>query len=381
MTSRISLDFIITGVKSTINAIQAREYLLERSLDHKRIIKANVMHLIGHQEFSTHVTELEWLLNNASEADFILELSVDDVQKVESTALHDIICIIDKFKERYEALDNVPHIQIPMKIPPFKGLWYKTKLRRRVIRYMSNKFNGLPKVALLVPMTLKGLRNSGTIPLLCTLAPALEKTFSHCFMNRGLYLGIDEDEQIPAGIIKQIQLRFKKVLKITHERTIKFPKKWRSETNMARMYNELFKYAIMDGYDFAVQLQDDARPETSTWDKLLGSYLCLNPSAIGAYSMKDRINTQRMNNIMVSRSHFDLFGYMFNPACMDPATWIKQVLGSYSKVVPKCKVTNTIRDRRSLNGTSHMYMNYGQTNEAVISKDREGFENAIQGLM
>jgi hypothetical protein len=356
----MSVDLIVTNVQTSDNAKVAETYL-------QNIMPgARVLHLIGGGE------ELQWLLYSAATSgQFIIQIPFDQYKQFSPEPF---ISAMQSFQARFQPSDEPDacgRVRVPTTTFP---MWFSVHNRHRYVRVMTNNFKPLPKIALLVPMTLRGISN-GSLPILSHLRVALSKTFAHCLMIRGLYLGIDEDEHISTNILAQITRGFSsQQLGLRHERTVKFPSEWRRDQTMARMYNELFRYSMMDGYDFAIQLQDDARPETSAWDKIIGSYVCANPLAIGAYSLQDRYAPDRFTNILVSRTHFDIFGYLFNPQCLDTSTWIKNVLGVYARIVSRTKVSNTIRTRRCMNGTARIYRNYGLSNAAMEQNDREHFE-------
>jgi hypothetical protein len=378
MAHPITVDFIVTDVTTTGNSTEAKRYLTNIMPSQPRI-NGTVLHLVCVKDDS-RVTQLQWLLYNAASGPFVVEVPFGGMKNFLPSSMRKIVETIDTFQAEFEPnLDTgAPgRVVIPLPAEGIAGvsnMWFALHNRTRHLRFIHGRFKSLPRIALLVPMSLRGIRDN-TIPVLGTLAPALTKTFAHTRMTRGLYLGVDEDESIKPGVLGQITNRFSRGLKIKHERTVKFPAEWRKDPSMARMYNELYKYAMMDGYDFAIQLQDDARPETASWDKLLGSYLCGNPLAIGAYSPKDRFNEGTLTNCMVSRTHFDIFGFMFNPKCLDTSVWTKNVLGTYAKIINRATMTNTVRNRRKANGTAHIYANHGRSDEELEQKDREHFED------
>jgi len=361
------MDIIVTSTRTRENARDITSMLREYTHD-----KARVLYYLG-VDGCGGVSEHDWLLYTAATAPFICHIDFADASSVRAATFEKLAALIATI-----ASSTTPSTSARERVPlPADGIPGVTALYRGVhnnerrLRHMSTYFaNGPPRVALLVPMSLRGVRN-GTVPILKTLAPALASTFSHSQLRRGLYLGIDEDEHICTRTLDMISNRFNRDMNVPHECTIRFPKAWRDEPTPAKMYNALFLRAMMDGYDFAVQLQDDARPETPMWDRLLGSFLCSNPLAFGAYSMQDRYAPTRLTNIMVSRTFFDVFGMLFNEEAPDTQQWVRDVLGSYAAVVPRASVTNTIRvTRRLANGTAHVYAHAGESNEALVAADR-----------
>ena len=379
-TAPIDIDFVIPDTLSSGHANVGRQHILNLTAEYPRIA-CQVLHYTATAEEieKSGVSSEDWLIFNAASATYIC---ITPIEKLKDESLTKLITIIDEFRatKAFPDPDGPGRVDIalPTPITGVTRLVYNVHNRHRALRNIGAAFSNLPKIALLVPMSLKGIRGPN-IPIMSTLAPALQQTFAHCRMQRGLYLGIDANEKFPVGLINSISNRFNRSIKCPHERTIEFPPSWRKDRNMARMYNELFRYAMMDGYDFAVVLQDDARPETATWDKILGSFLCGNPLAVGAYSMQDRYNTGRLNNIMISRTHFDIFGYLFNPRCTDTSLWTQKVLGTYAKVVTRTKVTNVVRNRRFSNGTDHIKSYYGKEYASVYEPDRKHFEEVLAG--
>jgi len=221
-------------------------------------------------------------------------------------------------------------------------------------------------------MSLRGLDND-VMPITSILAPSLQQTFSHCQMQRVLYLGIDEDEEIDEKKLDEIRVRFERRLRIDVASILRFPAHWRNfgGNGVIFMYNALYERAMMDGCDFAVSLSDDTRMETPMWDRILGSFLCLNQYVVGAYSTQDRYEPSRMSNIMVSRTHYDIFGFFCNPFSNDMTSWFLGVLAHCTKVMSKAKSTNVIREtRRQRNGTFHPVV---RCDAEIIEQDKKHF--------
>lgn len=320
------------------------------------------------------VDEHEWLLFNAASRPHVVEIDYTNLSNVRSNTFAQIKKVFTNFSKTTSPL-GIISVDLPEGgIRGVTALYYKVHNNVRKIRYMDSTFSQYPRVALLVPMSLRGLKHQ-EIPILKELSPSLQKTFSHASINRGLYLGIDADEDISDTIIGQIDVRFTRCLRMKFEGVVKFPAHWRNEPTMAKMYNALYERAIMDGYDFAIQLQDDTRMETPMWDRLLASLLCLNYCAAGAYSPHDRYDVNSMRNVMVSQTHYDIFGYFCNDKVDDMSVWFTKVPVHCSGINPRVKTTNTIRNRRrTRNGTSHVYKGIGKYDEDLIRRDHAHFK-------
>jgi hypothetical protein len=388
-SSMETLDIIVTGTRNTVSAREARSILMEYVKRQDRL-DVNVLYyaISDEDESRSNISEHDWLLYNAARASFICHVRYADVSQIRTATLTAVAAVIDNFRKTQDMtiFENPLHdgrVSIydgssQQQILGVDTIYYNVHNKTRLLREMSDTFRGrLPRIALLVPMSLRGLKDRNNIPLLSTLFPSLQRTSNHCYMTRGLYLGVDEDEVLTTNLLDIIRDRAQKTLKIIHESTLRFPREWRvNEVNSSRMYNALYREAMMDGYDFAVQMQDDARIETPMWDRLMGSALCLQPLVMGAYSFQDRINSKRLTNVMVSRTHFDVFGFLFNELAPDASRWCMAVLGcQYARVIERVKVTNTITtSRRQVNGTGHVYQSIGQdAEEEVYALDRERF--------
>jgi hypothetical protein len=364
------LDILIVGCRVSKDINNARDKILARCKDLFPDAKVYYFCSTEANEAKTGVSERDWLLFNVPTQKYSVVVPYEKcIQHNPYRKLKEVIT-----SNIFTAESEAARIEIECDIEGIDGLYYNQH-RIPKIRFTDGNFNGrLPKVAMLVPMTLRGLQNPlKTIPLVVHLAPSLVKTITHCKMDRYLYLGLDVDEKVPDRAIQMIRNSLRSAGVILQQ-IIRFPPTHRKHHNMSLMYNDLFTYAMMDGCDFAIQLQDDSRLETPTWDRILGSFICSNPLCIGAYSLADRFKPKRMNNIMVSRTHFDIFGFLFNPKCSDTHLWTATVLGQYAKVVDRTKVTNTIRSKRVYN---KMNGGEGSRATAVEEADQKLFEEFV----
>lgn len=373
----ISVSIIVTGVGQSERGRFFQALIAEHAAQVPALVIVDISYYAYNERSLGGVSEFNWLLFDAATAPFVCHIDASNESSIR----------LSTFMQLYELLAETAvgaltvsrdtgkaDVALPEGgIPAISAVYFNENPRRRLLRTMSSTFAArLPRVALLVPMTLRGIF-SGKIPILQDLAPSLANTFSHCQMSRVLYLGIDEDELVPAKVIEQIAVRFTRDLRVPLVGVVRFPPTHRAAPTMAKMYNDLFREAMMDGCDFAVQLQDDLRVETPTWDRLLGSYTCLNPRALGAYSLCDRFEPTRYNNVMVSRTHYDVFGFLFNEHVTDISRWVKGALGVHAKVVERTRCTNTIRvSRRRRQGTASQQDI--EQDAAIIAADKAQFE-------
>lgn len=380
----IPLSIIITGVKTPARATEVHA-IFEAHAANFPGFDVEVLHYCtaGIDIERSGMSEFEWLMYNAASRLYICHVDHEDIsnfRKDSFTAIKEAITQFEGTTDLNTLRKNQSgRVQVPLppgiKFPGCKALYFNVHNNTRGLRFMDAQFAmRLPRIALLIPITLKGIRDEKKIPILETFVPSLKASLSHTQIERGIYFGIDEDEVIAPKTLEILTNSVKKTVRIKVEAILSFPVMWRKNKNMTSMYNMLYKRAMMDGYDFAVQLQDDVRLETPRWDKTIASQLCANPLAVGAYSMCDRFNPTRLNNVMVSRTHFDIFGFLFNPLAPDPDKWIKAAMGPFAKVIPAVKVTNTIRhERRNKNGTSHMYAPFGTEDLEINDADRRTF--------
>lgn len=381
------LDFIVTGASSPDHAKEIRNVICELAKRHPAVGTVGVFHWCANPDaiIASNVSELDWLLYNAASAKFIAHLDSADILNIRNSTFLDLTKAMTGFDPQAHirgARASPGRIIVPM-LTPIRGiqtLYYNNHNNERKLRFMDGNFGPrIPHLAILVPMTLRGLQNNRDVPFLRYLGPSLQKTLCGTDMfKRSIYLGIDEDEVVDESVMQRILLRNRSCQRTKYPvRVIRIPPEYRHDENHSRMYNLLYLHAVMDGNDFSVQLQDDARLETMGWDRFLAANLCANPLALGAFSMMDRWSSSRLDNVMVSRTHFDVFGHLFNPAAPDPSVWLSQVYGSRAQVMGRIKVTNMIqKERRKRNHTDQVYANYGKSLENGDG-ERELFANII----
>lgn len=378
------IDFIVTGVKTPFRGREAVAALsqyaskLEHNITFRVLYYATDMVDVER----SGVCELDWLLFNAARGPFICHIDIANLSRVRARTVNMLSTFIHEHVARSRTAPD-GRVKFPEEFPGCEALYYATHNKHRMLRFMDGAFPGRkPRIAIMVPMTLKGFQVSKTLPFMESLAPSLEKTFSHVQMDRGVYVGIDEDEEIPAKTLRLIENRVARHLDTaTFEGFYRIPAAYRNDATMARTYNLLFTQAIMDGYDFVVQAQDDVRFETPMWDRHMGAFLCVNALCMGAYSAQDRFEPTRYTNTMVSRTHFDVFGFFVAEDAPDMSTWFEKVFGGRAQVLKKCKVTNTIRKtRRRRNGTEHVYEGYGTVDETVIKRDSDHFTTMLRSV-
>lgn len=378
------VDVIVTNTKTPTNAHSAEKLLAgyANKFNDKLDVKIKYYCTQHINVERSQVSEHDWLLFNAASRHYVAEIDYSSLSNVRSSTFAGIVEVLTTLPPIGEVAvsrDGIAQLTLPNDggIRGVVALYYKAHNRCRKIRYMDSVFAEFPRVALLVPMSLRGLP-AGELPILQELAPGLQATFSHCHMNRALYLGVDDDEPLSPSTLENITIRFTRRLGMAFEGVTTFPSHWRQDSSgMAKMYNALFERAMMDGYDFAIQLQDDTRMETPMWDRLLGSNLCLSYCAVGAFSPQDRFEPNRMRNVMVARTHYDIFGFFCNELAEDTSEWFRQVLAHCSGVKRRTVSTNTVRQRRrNRNGTNCVYGSVGKCDPQIVEQDRAHFQAA-----
>lgn len=374
------LDVVVTGTETIREAHEVYDTLMLHAQRHPQLVVPGGVYYFclngsarARGETLGGVTELEWLLHNAARAKFTVHVAAEDVgSHVRARTFAQLEKVIRDFhpgmlsaakggkKQQGGGLERIAH---DGQVHGIQGLYYRRQehVIERKLRYMDGDFGPQkPSLALLVPITLKGWQDRGSVPFLDHLAPSLVSTLAATFFSIGIYLAVDDDE--PAAndaeerrIHRRCQTLFRR-----EPVYVRMPAGWQSGKSMAPAYNALFERAIMDGYDFCMQLADDTALHSPCWEKILGSFLCSNPMALGAYSLQDRFDGARTGLVMVSRTHYDVFGRMFDIDAPDPAAWIRTVYGGMCKTVGKAQCSNMIRGvRRRRNGTGHMLKNRG----------------------
>lgn len=384
MSSPTRVTVFVTGVGSRKTAREA-EAIIRAYVDVPRfaeLLDVDVAYYCSTAEDidQSGVSEYDWLVRNACTGEFAVHIRHEDISRVRAKTFARIAEEIERHRAGSAcSVESMPGASAMFHRPPLDEASARD---RRLLRYMCPFTARKPRLALLVVMTKRGLQEPKSLPICSTLAASMTNTLIvDKYIEHALYLGVDDDETLTTHEMQVIQNRFgHSSLRTPLVHVERFPVEWRSsEFNMSKMYNALFRRAIMDGCDFAIQLQDDIRLEYAGWDRLMASHLAKNPLAVGAYSTQDTYEPTRYDTVMVSRTHFDIFGYMFNERVPDSSVWVS-CLGRYVKIVEQCKSVNTIRRwRRGMNGTSRVYLLRGEGGDSEeCVRDREYYLKRVE---
>lgn len=232
-------------------------------------------------------------------------------------------------------------------VPP-----HHTRLLRPSVFLVSN-FTATPHLALLVPVSYRNVPD-GLINAAVHLCPSLETTLTRGHIVRTVYMGVDADELESAAVAATMR-RFHRVSSIARVRLVALsaaPPSANAAQRQARRYNEMYEAAVLDGQDFAVCLSDDTRCDTNNWDDLLIRLLCsADDKALGARSLMDRAEPTRFKHALVSRTHYDCFGTLFNEQHTRPEHWLRAVMSGHTLIVGRTRVTNRFHRRRERDAT------------------------------
>lgn len=106
--------------------------------------------------------------------------------------------------------------------------------------------------------------------------------------------------------------------------------------HLTKMWNQLYKLAYNEGYEYFYQSGDDIEYKSKGWIKKCIKSLQLNNNIgiAGPYNGHPYLLTQ----VMITRKHYDIFGYLFpeeikNWYCDD---WINEL---YYGINPKYRIT------------------------------------------
>lgn len=379
-----AVAILVKGVKTSHNGRLAQDTILTFAGRESRVSIVCYYYATNnvHVE-SSRVTEGEWLKHNSNEP-YLAVVNFSSLGNVRQHTIRNIATAIVDFEAQTSAIhfnprDSFHSITPSSPMPEVDEILMRRPACTRMIRYMDANFYGRrPRMAILVPVTLRGVTRGVDSPLRKVFLPSLVNNNSADHMQIGVYFGVDDDEVLPLRFIPDVAMSIDKMTNISFEGAVLLPASHRRTKNVAVAYNRMFQQAMMDGYDFAIQLQDDCRIESPSWGRRICGLLCTSPLALGAYSLCERFDKNRMNNVCVSRTHYDLFGFMFNPRCLDPSEWARNVMGKYCHINKTIRCTNTLRlVRRKRNMTAHVYRYYDHDDAAVSSEDRKLFQRLI----
>lgn len=176
------------------------------------------------------------------------------------------------------------------------------------------------KIAILVPTTTNNtkFKNLNDTHLFKYLIPSLMNTLPED-LQYSIYYAIDDNDKI----YNKIQNRKKllnpqyykqftnKSFKITMKPFI-LSTKYIHKGNVVAMWNMLFKKAYDDGCDYFFQTGDDIVFYQKDWLRTCLKQIIANNN-IGISAPNDINNMRILTQSIVSRKHYDIYGYYFNP--------------------------------------------------------------------
>ena len=190
------------------------------------------------------------------------------------------------------------------------------------------------KIAILVPTTTNNtkFKNLNDTHLFKYLIPSLMNTLPED-LQYSIYYAIDDNDKIYNKIQNKKKLLnpqyykefTNKPFKITMKPFI-YSTKYIHKGNVVAMWNMLFEKAYNDGCDYFFQTGDDIVFYQKDWLRPCLKQIIDNNN-IGTSAPNDINNMRILTQSIVSRKHYDIYGYYFNPKitnhfCDD---WINEV--------------------------------------------------------
>ncbi len=204
-----------------------------------------------------------------------------------------------------------------------------------------------PVIAILTPMC---SRNQKWVHLhecsfLTTLLPSLLRTCEFPKFDYRFYLGIDDDDAFFQKHLAALEKRL-----LPSDRVMTFAG---YKGNPCKIWTELMRQAHADGCDYFVQWGDDIRIESDMWCSYFVSILQKSDD-VGVVGGVDepfwisRLANREigiLENAMVSRRHWDTFGFFFPPEIKNwwSDNWISEIYGSRCYTCPAIHFSNTNR--------------------------------------
>lgn len=185
----------------------------------------------------------------------------------------------------------------------------RTRNGDSIIEKYKNKLLNKPKIAFLIPMTSKGkkwtdLDETNLLNMtLKTLDQTRDPDFDYIF-----YLGIDEDDPFFSNqeILNKLFSYFVKKKIGCKIYSLTLPKGY-----LTAMWNLLYYCAYQDECQYFYQASDDIHFVTKNWIKDSVQILKDNNDIGVSGPNNGAPEEQILHNAMISRKHFEIFGYLF----------------------------------------------------------------------
>jgi hypothetical protein len=206
----------------------------------------------------------------------------------------------------------------------------------------------LRKMALGFPTTSSGVKNFWDLPFLGVFLPTLSRSLGWEDLRRyelSIYLGYDEGDAVYEN--RELMKRIVGKAKSTF-RDLGIPA---VQVNFVRLgmskavtyiWNVLFGIAISDGCDYFYQVNDDLRFSSFGWMHTFASQLD-RQRGFGVVGPNDPVfDCKIMTMSMVTRLHWDIFGWYFPPEFRNWQcdTWISLVYSTYMKCFTRMVIWN-----------------------------------------
>lgn len=326
----IVLDVCVTGTVTSARARLAQERIADIiPLDDANTLWNFRVLFLATGSGTTEDDEREWLLRNVVTAPVACVVAHASLETLRTSIF--IRIARSRRSGQHVTLDALPGLATY--IPDTTVLHAE---RPRILRPVSNTFIARPpRLALLIPV------HKNTSMTLSILAPSLQTTLAKRQMQCGVVFGVVDGDPPRDNDMITLCRRFERSLKIPVEGVLPLPASWFAQTSFARGYSALFEHAMMCGYDFALQLRDSYHLDTPGWDTKLGSYLCSNPGGVGVVGMQERTVARQFDASMVSRLHYDIFGFLTPPDTEVCTEWFQTCLAPYAHLVTRATYTNT----------------------------------------
>lgn len=196
------------------------------------------------------------------------------------------------------------------------------------------------KVALLIPTTSRGTKEFWNLPFLSIFLPTIHKSLSTQELQKyelSFYIAYDEGDRMYEDR-KNLALIIGKTRRIFAELGVPQIKMTMLRLGVSRsvtfIWNVLFAVAVAEGNDYFYQLNDDVRFVARGWLTTFVTHLQRHQKGFGVVGPHDpAFQCHIMTQSMVSRTHWQAFGWYFPPEFRNwhCDTWISLVYAGWTK--------------------------------------------------
>lgn len=358
------IDICITNIKDAVQLQHVRESIADALPEKASAWNFRILfRLPSDSRIDPQSSDREWLLCNVVRACIVVVMSCELASNVRTSSFTSLFRHITTTTTSPKTVD----------IKGFDEVLLNPSTRQRLIEPLINAFPSRPKLALLICINPKRYPTHRPT-ILDKLLPTLGKTLHTKRLQYGVFLAFQDNDSTYTNQERDAIYRtISRHQGFTLESVTTYPQKaWTGRTKSV-VVNNLYELAMMHAYDFAIPLEDHFHVITNVWDQKAGAYLCGNPCGIGGAALQNCFHPSRIQACMVSRIHYDIFGYYEPPETRDRSQWFCGVYGTYAYIVSR----TTYSDNTD-NATRPCPL--PQLPSSTITQDREKLDMAVLHL-